>query len=152
MTTALRTALAFLAAVIATAAAASAVQTQVNLSAIASLGAPISLPIRLTATAQDLMRFGPVMAAIAAGALLLAFAIARVAACFAPPAWRQIVYALAGVVGLWAAFFVMGFFTPMPTLVMAVRGPIGLALVCATGLIGGLVFTGLTTPRTGVAR
>ncbi|GBD48652.1 hypothetical protein [Methylopila sp. Yamaguchi] len=143
MTKALRLALPFGLAVLATALVASVVQTQVNLAALALLGAPLTLGLNAATTAEDLVRFGPVMAAIAGAALLPALLVGLLATRFAPR-WRTAILGLAGVAGLWTAFAVMGFFTPMPTLVAAVRGAVGLALMCTTGLVGGLVFARLT--------
>lgn len=151
MTKALRLALPFGLAVLATALVASVVQTQVNLAALARLGAPLTLSLNAATTAEDLVRFGPVMAAIAGAALLPALFVGLLAARFAPR-WRTAILGLAGVAGLWTAFAVMGFFTPMPTLVAAVRGAVGLALMCATGLVGGLVFARLTDPDRRVRR
>lgn len=118
-------------------------QTQINLAAIEALGPQVPFPLRAVTTGQDLVGFGPMMALIAAGALLPAFAAAEAVSRLGLRL-RPLIYALAGVCGLWAAFTVMGFFTPMPTLVAAVRGAWGLAAVCATGAIGGLVFARLT--------
>lgn len=136
---ALRIAIAFLGAVVATAILASVVQTQINLASITRLGIPVPLGPRLATTAQDLLRFGPVMAAIIGGAFLPAFAAAALAV-RRRPSWRPALFALAGAAGLWAAFQIMGFFTPMPTLIAAVRGTTGLALMSATGALGGLLF------------
>jgi len=141
-----RTVAAFLAAVLATAALASVAQTQINLAAITGLGVPVPPGLRIATTAQDLARFGPVMAAITAAALLPAFLVAAAVA-RALPAARPAVFALAGAAGLWTAFAAMGWFTPMPTLVAAARGAAGLAILCATGLAGGLVFAALTRFR-----
>lgn len=135
---------AFLLAVIATASVASIVQTQLNLAAISDIGAPITLPIRAATTLEDLLRFGPVMAAITAGAFLPAFAVGSLVLRRMSLS-RSAVFALAPIVGLWTAFFVMSFFTPMPQLVAAVRGSIGMALVCASGVAGGLIFERLTS-------
>lgn len=139
----LRLTTAFLAAVAATAVLGSLIQTQVNLAALVDLGAPVTAAVRAATTAEDLVRFGPVMAAIAGAALLPAFLVALVVSQVLP-AWRTPIFAAAGVAGLWTAFAVMGFFTPMPTLVAAARGAAGLGLMCAAGLAGGVVFARLT--------
>jgi len=147
-----RPAAAFLAAVLATAAAASVVGTQVNLAALTAMGVEVPPGVRARTTAQDLAGFGPFMALIAAAAFLPAFLAAgsatrllaaRLPAARLRPAWRAAAFALAGAAGLWAAFALMGLVTPMPTLVAAARGPAGLAALCATGLLGGLVFARL---------
>ncbi|KPF67629.1 hypothetical protein IP69_13115 [Bosea sp. AAP35] len=139
---AVRLLIAFLVAVVITAILGSIAQTQFNLAAIAQMGGPVTGALHLRTTAQDLLGFGPVMGAIAAAAFLPAFAAAFVASRFVP-APAALVYALAGFLGIWAAFSLMGYFTPMPTLVAAVRGEIGLLTMSATGLIGGLVFSRL---------
>ncbi len=144
----------FAASVIITAILASIVQTQVNLGALIALGAPMPVATRWQVTIEDVARFGPIMAAIVAAAFLPAFTVAHVAARRFPPAWRATVFAVAGVFGLWTAFFIMGFVTPMPALVAATRGTTGLALICATGAVGGLTFARLTrtTPCKAVGR
>mgnify|MGYP004525836439 CR=1 FL=1 len=147
-----RRALAFASAVLATAALGSAVQTQINLAPIVAMGAPVTAALRAATTAEDLVRFGPVMAAIAAAAFLPAFAAAWFASRALPSVPGPAVFALAGVAGLWAAFALMGFFTPMPTLVAAVRGAAGLAAMSATGLAGGLVFAVLARPPSAASR
>jgi len=141
-----RLAAAFLAAVVATALVGSVLQTQINLSSITGLGVPVPPGMRATTTAQDAARFGPVMAAIAAAAFLPAF-LAAWALGRTVPGLRVAIYAVAGAAGLWAAFTLMGLFTPMPTLVAAVRGTKGLLAMSATGLVGGLLFAVLRRRR-----
>lgn len=138
---------AFLTAVAVTAIAGSVVQTQINIAAIESIGPHVPAALRASVTGQDILRFGPVMAAIAAAALLPAFAVAMIAIRVAP-AWRAAIFALAGIAGLVAAFSVMGLFTPMPTLVAAVRGTAGFLGMSATGAIGGLAFALASRART----
>lgn len=143
-----RVAIAFLAAVAATAVLASVLQTQINIAAIESIGPAVPFGLRAATTAEDLMGFAPVMAAIAGAAMAPAFLAAGI---FVRVAKRSpaILFSLAGVLGLFAAFGLMGYFTPMPTLVGAVRGPLGLTAMCATGLVGGLVFARLATQPSG---
>lgn len=135
-----RLVLAFLVAVLATAIPASVLQTQINLSQLVALGAPVTPALRALTTLQDIVFFGPVMAAITVAAFLPAFAGAW-AASGALPSARVPIHALAGVVALWAAFRLMGFFTPMPTLVAAARDQAGLLALSSTGLIGGALFS-----------
>lgn len=137
-------ALAFLAAVAATAVLGSVVQTQINIAAIESMGLAVPVGLRIATTAEDIVRFGPVMAAIATAAMAPAFFVAGVFVWLADRS-PTILFSIAGVLGLFAAFSAMGYFTPMPTLVAAVRGPFGLAMMCATGFVGGLVFARLAT-------
>ncbi len=130
---------AFLLAVAATAILASIVQTQFNLAAIQALGAPVPAGVRALTTFEDIVRFGPVMAGIAAAAFLPAFLIAALVRRHLPD--RPVVlHAVAGAMGLWVAFFAMGFVTPMPNLIAALRTLPGLLAVVATGLAGGAVF------------
>jgi hypothetical protein len=143
-----RVAIAFLAAVAATAVVGSVVQTQINIAAIESIGPAVPFGLRAETTVEDLLGFAPVMAAIAGAAMAPAFLVAGLVAGFADRR-SAILFSLAGVLGLFAAFWLMGYFTPMPTLVGAVRGPLGLAAMCATGLVGGLVFTRLATKPIG---
>lgn len=140
-----RSAAAFLLATVATALLASIVQTQVNLAALAVLGAPISGSVRVTTTLEDIAFFGPVMAAIAAAAFLPAFAVASLASRLVPVS-RVAMHALAGAAGLAAAFWIMGFFTPMPNLIAALRTATGFLSVCATGFVGGAVFAAASRP------
>jgi len=142
----LRAATAFLMAVVVTAFLASVVQTQFNLAALIELGADIPLLLRASTTLLDVIHFGPVMAAITAAAFLPAFAAAAVLA-HRLPSHRLIIYAVAGAVGLWAAFFVMGFVTPMPNLIAALRSPAGLTAMVLTGLLGGAVFASRNPTR-----
>jgi hypothetical protein len=140
-----RIVLAFIAGVLATAAVASVLQTQINLAAITGLGVAVPAGARAATTAEDLLRFGPVMAAITAAAFLPAFLIGGLVA-RAAPGLQAVVLAVAGALGLAAAFGAMGWFTPMPTLIAAVRSTAGLIAMSATGLIGGTAFA-LLRPR-----
>lgn len=138
----MRLAAGLVAGTLVTAVAGSIVQTQINLVSITRLGAEVPVGLRLATTAEDIVRFGPVMGLITLAAFLPAFAAAWLVG-MARPRWAVPAAAMAGVAGLWTAFTVMGFFTPMPTLVAAVRTAPGLWAMCATGLLGGLVFAGL---------
>jgi hypothetical protein len=144
--TILRHAGAMLAGVLATAVVASVVQTQINLLSITAMGVPVPATLRLATIGEDILRFGPVMALIAGAAFVPAFVVAALTDRFAG-GHRLLVRALAGMAGLWTAFMVMSFFTPMPTLVAAVRTPPGLAAMCLTGLLGGAVYGALTAGR-----
>ncbi|RIY00277.1 hypothetical protein D3218_13440 [Aureimonas flava] len=145
--TAGRLAIAFLLAVLATAIPASFIQTNINLSNLADLGAPISPLVRTLTTLQDIVFFGPVMAAITAAAFLPAF-VAAWPMSRALPYARLPIHALAGAVSLWTAFEVMGFVSPMPTFVAAARTPEGLLALSLTGLIGGALFAYVAGQRT----
>lgn len=141
-----RIAIVFALAVLATAFVASIVQTQINLAALTALGAPVTLGLRLLTTLQDIALFGPVMAAITAAAFLPGFAAAGLARRIVPLP-PVALYALAGVVALGAAFLLMGFVTPMPTLVAAARTQAGLLALVATGALGGALFAHLNRKR-----
>lgn len=121
-------------------------QTQINLAALQSLGASISLPVRLGATAHDLLSFTPAFAAIMAATLLFALPPAALAARFLP-AWRLPLFFLAGGLGLLAAFHIANAFAPMPTLIAATRSAGGTAAMMLSGALGGLLFATLRPSR-----
>lgn len=134
---------ALLIAAISTGVIASIVQTQVSLAELVSLGVPISLAARALTTLEDLARFGPVMAGIAAAALLPAILPASLAARSLKPAWRVIVFSLTAAAVLWVAFWMMRSVIPMPA-IAATRLNVGHALMALTGLVGGGLFAVLT--------
>lgn len=134
------------AATMATAVLASVIQTQVNLATVSRLGAAVDTATRLAVTFEDLARFGPVMAGIALAALVLALPLASWLGRSFAPRPRIALLALAGAVGLWVAFLVIGQFSPMPALVAATGTSAGLAAVCLSGLAGGVVY-GTLAPR-----
>lgn len=136
---------AFAAAAVATGAIASIVQTQINLAQLIELGVPVSAAIRALTTLEDVARFGPVMAGIAAAALLPAFLVGHVVARVAPPAWRMAIFAAMAVVGLWVAFWMMRSVIPMPA-IAATRGQFGHALMSVTGILGGVLYAAMTSP------
>lgn len=131
------------AAILATAALASIAQTQVNLAALAALGAPVSAATRLLVTLQDLAGFGPVMTGIVAAAFMCAMPAGHVIGRRRTRAVRLAVQALAGAAGLWAGFALLALVTPMPALVDATGTAGGLAAVSLTGVVGGLLFAWL---------
>ncbi len=141
-----RVTIAFLLAVLASAVPASIVQTQINLAGLVALGAPVTPGIRALTTLQDIVFFGPVMAAIAAAAFLPAFLAARLV-CRALPSAHLPIFAMAGAASLWVAFATMGVVTPMPTFVAAARTLDGALALSATGLLGGAVFASLGVRR-----
>lgn len=131
---------ALLVATLLTAALASVVQTQVNLAQVARLGGAVDAVTRIGTTLEDLARFGPVMAGIALVSLLLALPLAALVGRRLAPGPRGALLALAGAAGLWAAFAVIGSFSPMPALVAATGTPAGLLAVCLSGLAGGAAY------------
>lgn len=124
----------------------SIIQTQFNLAALQTLGASVSLPVRLNATVHDLLGFSPAFAPIVAVTLLLALPPAALAARFLPP-WRLPLFFLAGGLGLFAAFQIVNAFAPMPTLIAATRSAGGTAAMMLSGALGGLLFATLRQPR-----
>ena len=142
-----RVTLALLAAVTTTAVVASILQTQINVQALVGLGASVPLSTRLMVTAEDAGRFGPIMAAISAAALLPAMLLATMLARRLPRAWRTRLLCVSAVIALWVAIKVMGLFTPMPALVEATRSGLGLLLISLAGLPGGLVYARMTRPE-----
>lgn len=146
MTAYLRALLIFLLAVAFATVLGSIIQTQINLAALQSMGAPISLSVRLDATAHDLLGFTPAYTAIMAITLLFALPLAAAAARFLP-AWRLPLYFLAGGLGLLAAFQIADAVAPMPTLIAATRSAEGTAAMMLSGAFGGLLFATLRRPH-----
>ncbi|MGF6180765.1 glucose/arabinose dehydrogenase [Massilia sp. UYP32] len=138
----------WLAAAVATAAVASVVQTQINLGELSALGASIGLADRLRVTLGDLAGFGAVMTGIALVALLPAFGAGHLLARRAPSPWRAAIFALAAVVALWVAFWLMLHVIPMPA-IAATRGGADHALMAATGIVGGLLYARMSAPARG---
>ena len=141
-----RCTVAVLAAVMTTAVVASLLQTQINIQALIALGAAVPVSTRLMVTVEDVGRFGPIMAAIAASALLPALLVAGRLARTLPRAWRAALLSVAAAIGLCVAINIMGLVTPMPALVEATRSGWGLLLMSLAGLPGGLVYARMTRP------
>lgn len=139
-------ALAFILAAVVTGALASIVQTQFNLASLLAFGAPVTPALRGLTTAEDLARFGPVMAGIAAAALLPAFAVAHVVGRVVHARWRRGVLMLAGLCGMAAAFWLMASVIPMRPLSATRRLP-GFVSMSFTGVVGGLVYAAVLARR-----
>jgi hypothetical protein len=133
-----RVLLAWLAATIVTAATGSIVQTQFNLAAIAALGAPAPLPLRLQTTLHDLAGFAPVFAGITAAGFLVAFLVAGLLLRFWP-ARRAFLYSLAGAAAISAAILLMNAMLPV-TAIAATRSLPGIFALAAAGALGGYAF------------
>ncbi len=146
MTAHLRAILIFLLAVAFATVLGSIIQTQFNLASLQSLGAPVSLSVRLSATVRDLLSFTPAYAAIMCVTLLCALPLAALAARFLP-AWRLPLYFLAGGLGLLVAFQIADAVAPMPTLIAATRSAEGTAAMMLSGAFGGLLFATLWRTR-----
>lgn len=145
MVTKLRHLTALLAAALLTGALASAVQTQVSLSALLALGAPLTTPLWLITTLQDVATFGPVMTGIALVALLLAFTVAHLLLRLTRIQARTALLSLAAVAGLATAFALMRWVIPMPAL-PGTRGMPGYALMSLCALPAGLLYARMTSP------
>jgi hypothetical protein len=133
--------LAWLGATLATAATGSIAQTQFNLAAIRAAGATVPFDLRLQATLQDLAGFAPLLAGIAAAALLVGFVIA------APlvrrwPGHRNGLFTLAGALAVTTAILLMNALLPL-TVIGATRSLPGLVALGASGALGGRVYARL---------
>ena len=112
-------------------------------------GTPAALPIgdRVSWILTDLIGMEtnvPPYGALTSIALLLAFLTAGLLARFT--GLRPIVFAVAGAVGIFVLFFMLKW--QLGTVgVFGARGMLGLGLQMTAGLIAGLVFAQLTTPR-----
>lgn len=133
-------------AVLATAIVGSIVQTQISLAALSAIGAPIKPGMLLKVAIQDLITFGSVMAAITGAAFLVAFPAVHLIGRFTHRTGRPIIAGLGGGISLGAAFWMMGFFTPMPSLVAATRDAAGHFAMAMTGVIGGIAYAYFTRP------
>ena len=133
--------LSFVIAALVCAAVASVIQTQVNIAEVAKLGLETSSVQNLLVTAEDMVRFGPIMTGISVVGMLVAVGLA---ALFrrVTPAQRLLVFAVCGWTGLWVAFKLLGLVTPMSALVSATRDLFDLVLVCLAGTAGALVYAG----------
>jgi len=140
---------ALLVAALATGAIASIVQTQLNLGELVDLGVPVTASVRVWTTLEDLARFGPVMAGIAAGALVLAVGAGHLALRFSPLTGRRCVFIVSGVCGLGFVFWLMRSVIPMPAL-PGTRTSAGHVLMSLTGGVGGALYARLSKPN-GVA-
>jgi len=134
----------------------SVVQTQFNLNALTALDVPVSLGLRLQTTAQDLLGFGPVYGAL----VLLAWLPALGAAALLGRRWpgrRTALFTAAGGLGLVAALSAVDAAAPMPVLIDATRGPLGLGLMAlgcavAAGLYAHATREGSQQPTTHTGR
>jgi hypothetical protein len=138
--------IAWLVASAVTAAAGSIVQTQFNLAAIAAVGAPVPLGIRLQTTLQDLSGFAPMLAGISAGGFVVAFLVAALLVRLWPSG-RTFLYMLAGGVAILTAILIMNAWVPI-TLIGATRFLSGTLALVATGALGGWTFAALTRQKT----
>ena len=116
-------------------------QTQSNLAELQALGATVEWPVRLRTTAQDLLGFGPLYAAVVAVAYAVAFPLAaRSARRGGRPAW----FALAGWCALLLAIRGVDAATPPPVLIAATRDTFGWLGMTAGGALAGWLYARLT--------
>lgn len=124
--------------------AGSLIQTQINLAALASVGAEISLADRLDTTLADLAGFAPIYALVVFSSLVLAFPLAALLGRFWLPQWRTGLFVLAGASGLYVGFLMLNALTPPPTLIAATRGTFGTLLLIACAGAGGWLYARLS--------
>ncbi|MFJ1570952.1 PQQ-dependent sugar dehydrogenase [Pseudomonas sp. NPDC088322] len=137
-----------LAASLVTALLASIIQTQLILSELIGLGAPITASIRMHSTVTDLMTFAPIMMAIAVATLAPALLLAHwLANKVSVP--RMALCAGAGMCGLWTVFWLMRSVIPMPA-IPGTRDLLGQVLMASTGIVAGLLYAQLTSPTLAV--
>lgn len=134
---------AFLAAAVTTGVIASIIQTQLNLGELTALGATVTPALRAWTTLQDLAGFGPVMTGIAVAALLPAFLVGHGLLRMSSTLGRRAVFATAGAVSLWFAFWLMLNVISMPA-IAATRGGTDHALMSLAGMAGGLLYAALS--------
>lgn len=134
----------FILAVVLVSVAGSLVQTQINLAALASIGAEISLADRLDTTLADLAGFAPIYALVVFSSLVLAFPVAALLGRFWLAKWRTGLFVLAGASGLYVGFLMLNALTPPPTLIAATRGAFGTLLLVACSGAGGWFYARLS--------
>lgn len=137
--------LSFVSAVLVAALLGSVIQTQLNLAALAAMGAPMPFDVRLRTTGLDLIGFTPAYAGIVCAAFLVALPAGtwitrRLDRPSKPP-----IFALAAIVGMGIALQVTDAVAPMPTLIAATRSVAGTAWMLAGAGVGGLLFALLRT-------
>lgn len=117
---------------------ATVVQTQFNLAEIVALGVDVPLNVRLRTTGEDLLGFTRTMGPIALSTLALALPVATWMA--RRSGQRTALCALAGGAGFYAAMALVDALSPMPTLIAATRGSVGMLLMALSLAAGGAVF------------
>lgn len=141
----LRLLLAWLLAAALAAVLGSIVQTQFSLAAIAALGAPVPLGVRLLTTLQDLVGFAPLLALLTAGGFLPAFLVAALLLRWWP-AQRRLLYPLAGAAAMGTILVLMEATLPI-TAIGAARSLPGVVALVIAGAAGGLAFARLVPAR-----
>ena len=131
---------AFSAAVLLAVAWGSVWQTQSNLAELQARGAQVGWGVRLRTTAQDLLGFGPLYAAVVVVAYALAFPLA---ARLARQGARSVWFALAGWSALLLAIRLLDAATPPPVLIAATRSAFGWLGMTAGGALAGALYARL---------
>ena len=139
----LRILLAFILAVFAGAAVTTLANTEVNLQALAGVGAEIGMGARLDAMGRDLAGFGPTMAIVLGIGFLIAFLVAGLVVRLAP-GLRLIAYPAAGAAAVIAVMvgitlFYGAMLDATITPVAAARTLPGLLALSTGGLVAGWV-------------
>jgi len=106
---------------------------------IAKLGVKTSMEKNILVTAEDMVRFGPIMAGISGIGMLIAVVLATLFR-QVTPALKFVLFSVFGWIGLWAAFTLLGLVTPMSALVSATRELYDLAFICLAGTTGAFVY------------
>jgi len=139
----MRTIAGFVAAVLAMLALGAFTATQYDLSALAQVGAPISMDQRLALGTSNIAAMGQTYGPLIAVSFLIAFVVAGLTV--KPlPLPRPMIYAAAGFVAIWA-FLVLSeaVFFGVP-IISGARSFGGLLAQCVMGGIAGLVYAGIT--------
>lgn len=140
---AVRIALAFVAAVLATYVVGCIAATQGALGMLPAIAQPIAMDVRLTTTMQDLVGMLPAYAPLIAAALVAGFMVARVIVSRLP-SLRTLGYVLAGATAMLAMHLIMPITIDGIVPVAATRSTIGLLLQVMAGGVGGWLFARLT--------
>lgn len=136
----LRTAGAFLIALVAASVLAAIVQTQYNLAQLSELAVAIDWETRKHTILHDLQYFTPTIAIILGATLIVALPIAYA---FYRRSQQRWWFPLAGFVGLAVAFSIIDSLLPMPTLLAVNREWDGLLWMCLTGAMAGQLFVSI---------
>ncbi|HEX4918548.1 MAG TPA: PQQ-dependent sugar dehydrogenase [Limnobacter sp.] len=115
-------------------------QSQINLQALAQLGAPIGLATRIQVTLHDLWNFGPVYTVLYGGSFVASQAVALLLTRFVGLPWRTALCTVGAALGLWVTFKVVDMIAPMPTLIAATRGVGGTLSMLAGAALAGYLF------------
>jgi len=131
----------FLAAVVAAAVLGSLAHSQLSLAALGAHGIKVPLATRLQTSAADLIHFAPTWALIVALGFALAFGVTALLV-RRWPRHRTWLCVLAGFCAIATALWLMQLSLGL-TAVAAARTPLGFALLCAGGALGGWVYARL---------